>query len=282
MGYISKTYPAEIPCGIGAVDLMSIPKDIMRENMALSEWAILTGYRGSIAHGTYLGTKDIHATDDKDVMAISVPPRDYYIGLDRCGFGKKGTKEIFRGEWDIVCYEALKAIRLLMKGNPNVLMMLWLPENAYIYKSRAGEILLSNRSMFDGKHTYKSFIGYARGQLHRMTHGAHQGYMGAKRKELFRKYGYDLKNASHLIRLLRMAVEYLSLGELHVFREDASELNDIKRGRWTLKEVEREASRLFDLADKALIASHLPVGPDKEGIHYLCMDIIETAWKDRC
>jgi len=114
MGYISKTYPAEIPCGIGAVDFMSIPKDIMRENMALSEWAILTGYRGSIAHGTYLGTKDIHATDDKDVMAISVPPRDYYIGLDRCGFGKKGTKEIFRGEWDIVCYEALKAIRLLI------------------------------------------------------------------------------------------------------------------------------------------------------------------------
>ena len=168
-----------------------------------------------------------------------------------------------------------------MKGNPNVLMMLWLPENAYIYKSRAGEILLSNRSMFDGKHTYKSFIGYARGQLHRMTHGAHQGYMGAKRKELFRKYGYDLKNASHLIRLLRMAVEYLSLGELHVFRGDASELNDIKRGRWTLAEVEKEASRLFDLADKALIASHLPVGPDKEGIHHLCMSIIETAWEYR-
>lgn len=260
---------------------MSIPKDIMRENMALSEWAILTGYRGSIAHGTYLGTKETYATDDKDVMAISVPPRDYYIGLDRCGFGKKGTKEVFKGEWDIVCYEALKAIRLLMKGNPNVLMMLWLPENAYIYKSRAGELLLSNRSMFDGKHTYKSFTGYARGQLHRMTHGAHQGYMGAKRKELFRKYGYDIKNASHLIRLLRMAVEYLSLGELHVFREDASELNDIKRGRWTLKEVEGEAKRLFDLADKALIASKLPAGPDKEGIHYLCTDIIETAWKDR-
>ncbi|GAG05715.1 unnamed protein product, partial [marine sediment metagenome] len=42
---------------------MSIPKDIMRDNMALSEWAVLTGYRGSIAHGTYLGTKHAHATD---------------------------------------------------------------------------------------------------------------------------------------------------------------------------------------------------------------------------
>lgn len=260
---------------------MGIPKDLLRENPQLSDWAIINAYRGSIVHGTYTGTKDIHSTDDKDVMGVCVPPRSYYLGFDTHGLGKKGVKEIFRGQWDIVCYEARKAIGLLEKGNPNMLMLLWLRENDYMKVTAAGQLLLSHRSLFNGKHVYKSFTGYARGQMHRMTHGVHEGYMGAKRKELFNRYGYDVKNASHLVRLLRMAVEYLSMGELNVFREDASELIDIKRGRWSLAEVEAEADRLFDLADKALIASDLPKRPDHKLISGLCQDVIETAWQER-
>lgn len=259
---------------------MGIPKDILRDNPQIGEWSILTCYRGSMTHGTYLGTKDQYSTDDKDVMVVTVPPKDYYVGFETYGMGKKGTKEIFRGEWDIVCHEARKAIRLLKKGNPNMLMLLWLRENDYLNVTPAGQLLLSHRSYFNGKHVYKSFVGYARGQLHRMTHGAHEGYMGAKRKALFKKHGYDVKNASHLIRLLRMAVEYLTMGELNVFRHDASELIDIKRGKWALDEVEAEADRLFELADQALITSDLPKRPDEGVINSICVDVIETALRE--
>jgi len=260
---------------------MGIPKDILRENIQISDWSIITAYRGSIVHGTYMGTKDIHATDDKDAMIICVPPIDYYLGFNTHGLGKKGVKEIFKGQWDIVCYEVRKAISLLEKGNPNILMILWLKEENYIKISSSGQLLLDHRSYFDGKHVYKSFVGYARGQMHRMTHGAHQGYMGTKRKELFRRYGYDVKNASHLVRLLRMALEYLTTGELNVFREDTGELIDIKRGKWSLTEVEKEASRLFDLCDKALITSDLPPRPDHNLISDLCVEIIRTTYKER-
>lgn len=260
---------------------MGVPKDLLREFPHLDEWAILRCYRGSITHGTYLGTKEEHSVDDKDALAICVPPRDYYLGFNTYEMGKKGTKEIFRNEWDIVSHEARKAIRLLQKGNPNMLAMLWLEDRDYMKISGAGYNLISNRDLFNGKHVYQSFIGYARGQLHRMTHGAHEGYMGAKRKELFNKYGYDVKNASHLIRLLRQAVEYLSTEQLNVFRRDASELIDIKKGKWSLKEVEEEAKRLFDLADKALIASNLPPKPDRQKISDLCVDVIQEAWEER-
>jgi len=52
--------------------------------------------------------------------------------------------------------------------------------------------------------------------------------MGAKRKSLVEKFGYDTKNAAHLILLLRMGIEFLSVGVLHVKRHDAQELLEIK------------------------------------------------------
>src|ERR1043165_9239253 len=58
------------------------------------------------------------------------------------------------------------------------------------------------------------------------------GYMGSKRRELVRRIGYDAKNAAHLIRLLRMGIEFLVEGELHVARADAENLLEIKRGEW--------------------------------------------------
>lgn len=39
--------------------------------------------------------------------------------------------------------------------------------------------------------------------------------MGEKRKQLVAKHGYDTKNASHLIRLLRMGMEFLTVEEIN-------------------------------------------------------------------
>ena len=81
----------------------------------------------------------------------------------------------------------------------------------------------------------------------RKLHREHfSGYMGEKRKAMVRKYQYDVKNAAHLIRLLRMGTEFLETGRLQVYRTtDADELKVIKRGGWTLAQVKAEAERLF-------------------------------------
>jgi len=256
---------------------MSIPRSVTDGHPSLSEWCILSGYVGSVSHGTYRPPGDKTSTDDKDVMAFCVPSPQYYLGLRE--FGSRGTQEIKRDEWDIVIYEARKAIRLLLQGNPNVLCMLWLAPQYRLATAPAGQLLIDHRGAFVGKHVYQSFVGYARGQLHRMTHGAHLGYMGEKRKALVEEFGYDTKNASHLIRLLRMAIEFLGTGELQVERSmDASELVDIKRGRWSLIEVQSEASRLFADADRAFIASELPPRPDRDTVGRLCEDIIRLHW----
>jgi len=107
-----------------------------------------------------------------------------------------------------------------------------------------------------------------------MKKGENLGYLGDKRKNLVLEHGYDAKNAAHCIRLLRMASEYLRTGELGVFRPDAEELLDIKRGKWELSRVKAHAEELFILMDNARAASPLPDGPDACRAEALLVDIL--------
>lgn len=256
---------------------MTVPRDLIREHPGIGDWCILHGYRGSIAHGMYEPSSEPNSIDDKDTMAVCVPPLDHYFGLAE--FGSRGTREIKRAEWDIVVYEARKVVRLLAGGNPNVLGLLWLPPNLYIEATEAGRYLLDCRALFVGRHVFQPFVGYAKAQLHKMEHQAFQGYMGEKRKALVARHGYDTKNAAHLVRLLRMGIEFLNTGELHVDRGgiDATELLDIKHGEWTLERVKAEADRLFRRAEDAYDRSTLPVRPDRELVNGLCVEMVRLA-----
>lgn len=106
------------------------------------------------------------------------------------------------------------------------------------------------------------------------------GYMGHKRKGLVEKYGYDTKNAAHLIRLLRMCVEFLNTGVMNVWRSDAQELLGIKRGEWSLEKVQSEAELLFQAAHDAKESSPLPDEPDKQQIEQLLVDLLTVHFVD--
>lgn len=231
---------------------------------------ILAGYMGSTSHGTLIPRTNEHAVDDKDVMCVSFGSKSDYFGLSNFeGF------QIKQEEWDVVGYEIRKYFRLLLKNNPNVMGLLWLRPEHYLIVRPEGKRILENRNLFSSKQAYKSFTGYAWGQLHRMTaFQQYEGYMGMKRKALVDKYGYDVKNAAHLIRLLKMGVEFLTSGELEVFRHDNNMLIEIKMGKWPLHRVQEEASRLFALADEANLKSPLPLHPDYKKAEELLIDIL--------
>lgn len=199
---------------------------------SLNEHLVLLCRRGSEAHGTYVPSVDPNSIDDKDVFGVVVPPMDYYLGMKKW----EGADSI-KGPWDVVLYEFKKFVDLLCKQNPNVIGMLWLEDEDYLKATPVGRMLVDNRNLFINKKLFfKSFVGYAHGQLHHMENSACKGYMGDKRKQLVEKYGFDCKNAAHLIRLLKMGIEFLETGVLHVRRtHDRDQLVDIKKGRWTLE-----------------------------------------------
>ena len=111
-------------------------------------------------------------------------------------------------------------------------------------------------------------------RFRKLHHEHFSGYMGEKRKAMVRKYQYDVKNAAHLIRLLRMGIEFLETGQLKVFRtSDADELKRIKRGGWTLDQVKEQAEQLFGRIEEARARSPLPPRPDETAANALLMDI---------
>ena len=111
-------------------------------------------------------------------------------------------------------------------------------------------------------------------RFRKLHHSHFAGYMGEKRKAMVRKYQYDVKNAAHLIRLLRMGSEFIETGNLQVYRTtDADELKRIKRGGWTLDQVKEEAARLFAGVEISRGRSPLPKGPDKVAANALLIEM---------
>lgn len=235
----------------------------------VEEQSILVGYRGSIALGMYI-PKEREGIDDKDVMGIIIPPKRFFYGM-----GRFEQIDEFVDEWDFVLYEIRKMFSLLAKANPNVLSLLWIDKTDYIKVTPLGQKIIDARDLFSTKRAFYSFGGYAHAQLSQMTRGEYHGYMGDKRKELVQKYGYDTKNAAHLIRLLRMGKEFLLDGILNVKRHDSSELIDIKTGLWTLEKVHEYADRELAYLNEAYLKSTLPSQPNTGKIDNLLISIVD-------
>lgn len=258
-------------------------KQVIAKDKLLAElepYCILTGYRGSIAHNTY---EENVTHDDKDVMGIFVAPEDITFGIRRMETVERMVDEKLSQKrtvtLDIVYYSLPKYLNLVLKQNPNVLCMLWLAEKHYIKKTPLGEKLIKNRDKLLSKKCYASFCGYAHGQLHRMTHHSPTGRMGAKRKELVERFGYDTKNASHLIRLLKMGIEVLATGELLIERPDNNMLLEIKRGEWKLEKVLKLSDKLFGQMNEALIHSPLQNKVSEPFVNELCKWITIEYYK---
>jgi predicted nucleotidyltransferase len=244
------------------------------------KYLILEGYRGSQAHGTYIPDNIPDSIDDIDTLGVAVLPKEYYLGL---GSYRKVNEQYnkFHGKYDILIYEFKKFIYLLFKSNPNVMSLLWVREQDIIFANEAGKLLLENKELFLSKKMYKTLVGYAEGQLKKMTHFSFEGYMGEKRKKLVDKFGYDCKNASHCIRLLKMGIDLMKTGKLIVYRKkDKDEIISIKKGKWKLYEIKQYAEELLDEFNNQFKNSSLPDEPDIEKIEKLMFKIFEIQWKN--
>jgi predicted nucleotidyltransferase len=230
-----------------------IPKHSEKLQFDLLKHSAILSYRGSLTNGTYIPD----SIDDIDIIGIIIPPIEYVLGNKQ--FGSRDTIEIKDGKWDIVLYSIKKFFNLLVKNNPNIVSVLWLPERFDIHINEIGIEIIKHREEFINKNIYNSFLGYANDQLNRMTKFTFEGYMGEKRKQLVYKYGFDCKNASHLIRLLKMALEVIVTKKFIVYREnDADELVAIKRGDWSIEKVKKYANDLFASIELLRGSTQLP------------------------
>lgn len=169
---------------------------------------ILRGVVGSTAHGLA-----IRGQDDRDEMAVFVEPPENVCGLSPCDhYIYRDRPDGVRsqpGDLDLTMYSLRKFCRLAAKGNPSVLLLLWLPE--FLVKTEIGAALVDMRDVFISKESGKRFLGYLVAQKQKLKgERAHT----VNRPELVAKYGYDTKFAAHALRLGCEGIELLTEGRV--------------------------------------------------------------------
>lgn len=98
------------------------------------------------------------------------------------------------------------------------------------------------------------------------------------RVDSIKKYGFDTKFASHLIRLLDEGLQLLAEGTLTFPLPNNNLVRDIKLGKYTLDQVLQIAEDKEKLVEQAYLMSTLPSTPDLEVVNKIQVELIKEAW----
>ena len=240
---------------------------------------------GSVAYGVSSDTSDM------DVYGFCVPPKDMifpHLAGEILGFGQQINrfeqyqqhhildKSALAGAgrtYDITIYSIVKYFQLCMENNPNMIDSLFTPANCVLHITKLGNMVRENRKIFLHKGAWHKFKGYAYSQLHKMTTKDPIG----QRKKIIESYGYDVKFAYHVVRLLNEVEQILIEGDIDLQR-NREQLKSIRRGEWKESDIrDYFASKEKDL-EKLYLESSLPYSPDEAKIKKLLVECLEEHY----
>lgn len=253
-------------------NMLNSPPAFMKNGMQLEV------IMGSVAYGV---TSD---TSDMDVYGFCIPSRDYvfpHLRGEIEGFSTQGHRfEQFqqhhiddkesRKQYDLAIYNITKFFRLCMGNNPNMVDALFVPRRCVLYSTEVGELVRENRKLFVSKAAWPKFKGYAYSQLNKMRTKKPVG----KRQDTIDKYGFDVKFAYHVVRLLDEVEQLLTTGDLDL-EANREQLKAIRRGDWTPEQVTDYFERKEKDLEKAYANSKLPWKADEEAIRLLLLKCLE-------
>lgn len=239
---------------------------------------------GSVAYGV---SSD---TSDSDIYGFCIPLKESifpHLRGEIAGFGrqKKGFEQYqqhhiedksARKQYDITVYSIVKFFHLCMENNPNMVDALFTPQTCVLHSTKIGNMVRDNRNIFLHKGSWHKFKGYAYSQIHKMRS---RDRKEGKRKEMVEEFGYDLKFAYHVVRLMDEVEQILETGTLDLMR-NREQLKAIRRGEWT----ERQIHELFEMKEHQLEElyhkSTLQHSPDEAKIKRLLLECLEEHYGD--
>ena len=243
---------------------------------------ILRCEAGSSVFGLNLGE-----TADRDELGVCIEPPEYVVGL--------GTVELPRfGQWvgrsqpdgvrsgpgdlDVTVYSLRKWASLALKGNPSVLLLLFVPRDRCVVWTPAAVRLQGMASAFASKRAGAAFLGYMQQQRLSLTG---ERTKKVARPELVAAHGYDTKYAGHILRLGYQGIEYLTTGRISVpSPPEAREwVLACRRGELSLDAVLALAGELEVALKRAIDTSPLPDEPDRDAVNDFLIREYLDVWK---
>ncbi|WP_051393397.1 nucleotidyltransferase domain-containing protein [Glycomyces arizonensis] len=238
---------------------------------------------GSGLHGIAVA-----GTDDHDEMGVFIEPPECVIGMagPMDHYVWRTQPEGHRsghGDTDLVMYSLRKYLRLACAGNPTVLLPLFAPTESVYALTEFGTELRELAEAFLSQRAARRFVGYLDGQLDRMLgRGGQNGV--PNRPELVERYGYDVKYASHALRLAYQGLELAEHARLTLPMPEAERehVRRVKTGGVAtvdeaLDQIRAVRGRLADRLDAG--GTVLPAEPDLERISAWSIDAHRRHWQ---
>jgi predicted nucleotidyltransferase len=236
---------------------------------------------GSVAYGVSSDTSDM------DVYGICMPPKETvfpHLAGEIHGFGAQIKRfetwqehhvAAMDRSWDFQILGIVKFFQLAMENNPNIIDSIFTPRRCVLSSTAIGEYIREHRTDFLHKGAWHKFKGYAYSQLNKVKTKSPTG----KRAELAEQFGYDVKFAYHVVRLLLEVEQILVARDIDLER-DREQLKAIRRGEWTLSQLEEWATTKEKQLEALYHESTVPYGPDEPLIRRHLMHCLEQHYGD--
>lgn len=152
-------------------ELLSLPEyQFLKDNPHLGSHITLLGLGGSVSYGTNLPESDI------DIRGVATNSCSDLLGLTN-------FDQVVDNATDTTIYSLNKIVRLLLNCNPNVIELLGLRPEHYLYIGDIGQKLLDNKVLFLSQRAVYSFGGYASQQLMRLKNNLARYSLSESEKE---------------------------------------------------------------------------------------------------
>ena len=227
------------------------------------------------------------SSSDYDLTAVVLPPKaylfpntaGYIVGFDNDypkfeQYQDHHIEDKSSGKnFDVTIYGIVKYFRLLYDNNPNILDSLFVPDHCIRHTTKIGNLLRDNRQKFLSKECWQKYRGYAATQWHKIQTKSPTG----KRKEIVDKWGFDLKFAYNVMRLMDLAYMILTEGNLDLTCRNA-EWKAIRKGEWTFDRLEKEFEQRKLICEEAYKKTTLQEKPDIKFARDLLMECLEIQY----
>lgn len=174
--------------------------------------------------------------------------------------------------YDLNIFSIVTYFRLCADCNPNMIDSLFTKPQFLLTLSPIGRMVLENRQLFLCQKLWHTFKGYSHQQLKKMNSPSET--KNPKRLASVQAYGYDVKYAYHLVRLLLECIDLLSSGDIH-WEKNAPELKEIRAGRYTKEEVVQRSEDLMKQCEVEAARTQLPNRIRENDIKTLLIDCLE-------
>lgn len=240
---------------------------------------------GSMAYGVSTDSSD------NDVYGFCIPPKEIvfpHLAGEILGFGRSRRRfDQFQQHhiqdddaagghgksYDVTIYNIVRYFQLAMENNPNMVDSLFTPRNCVLHSTPVGEMVRDRRRIFLHKGCWNKFKGYAFGQLSKMKSQSREG----NRKEIVEKFGFDVKFAYHVIRLIDEVEQILTLGDLDLTRA-REHMKAVRKGEVPLEEIVKWFNDKERQLENVYHESTLPAKPRENEIKQLLLDCLEQHY----